>query len=128
MSNVITHEANTRTAIAALINTRLGTNAMAKVYVDATRAALIATVPLNATNVFGDPSVGVMAMNAIPAPVSCTGNGTPTWVDFCNSTGTVIFSGSVGSSGAMLNLTFAGPYAVGDGMTIATGGTYTATP
>ena len=128
MANTITHEVNTRNAIAALINTRLGTSAVAKVYVDSTRAALIATIPLNTTNVFGDPSAGVMALNAIPAPAACTGNGTPTWVDFCNSTGTVIFSGSVGSSGAMLNLTFAGPYSVGDGMTIATGGTYTATP
>lgn len=117
-----------KNGLLAYINTQLGANALCKFYVDSSLASLIATVPLNTTSAFGTPSAGAMALNAIPAPVSCTGAGTPTWCTFTNSAGTVIFEGTVGGSGAVINLTFAGPYSIGDGITISSGSISAATP
>lgn len=65
---------------------------------------LLAELTLNAT-AFGAASAGVSTANAITSDASADASGTATWFRVLKSDGTtVLFDGSVGTSGANLNL------------------------
>lgn len=64
---------------------------------------LLAHLPLSA-DAFGDASSGVSTANAIADDTSADATGTATWFSLTTSGGTRIIDGSVGTSGANLNL------------------------
>jgi hypothetical protein len=69
-----------------------------------TTQTLLAELRWNAT-AFGAASSGVATANAITADTSADNTGTATWFRALKSDGTtVVFDGSVGTSGADLNL------------------------
>lgn len=69
-----------------------------------TTQTLLSTLRWNAT-AFGAASSGVATANAITADTSADNTGTATWFRALKSDGTtVVFDGSVGTSGADLNL------------------------
>jgi len=73
-----------------------------------TTQTLLAELRWNAT-AFGAASSGVATANAITADTSADNTGTATWFRALKSDGTtVVFDGSVGTSGADLNLNSTG--------------------
>lgn len=103
------------TAANAAVNavTALANSGFLRIY-DGTQAAdantavgaqvLLAELTLNAT-AFGASVAGVATANAITADASANATGTATWFRVVKSdTTTVLFDGSVGTSGANLNL------------------------
>lgn len=64
---------------------------------------LLAELPLSA-DAFGDAVDGVATANAITDEGSALADGTATWCSCVTSGGTRVFDGSVGTSGANLNL------------------------
>ena len=103
------------TAANAAVNavTALANSGLLRIY-DGTQAAdantavgvqvLLAELTLNAT-AFGAAVAGVATANAITADASANASGTATWFRVVKSDGTtVLFDGSVGTSGANLNL------------------------
>ena len=95
------------------LTTSLGTSALFQVYAgvqpaDVSSAVTAANVVLASltfptTNAFGAASGGVITANAIGSAAAVTG-GTATWFALCKSTGARVADGSVGTSGADLNL------------------------
>lgn len=70
-----------------------------------TSQVLLASLPLNATAA-GAASAGVATFNAITSDTNAAATGTATWFRAYKADGvTPIFDGSVGTSGANLNLT-----------------------
>lgn len=64
---------------------------------------LLATLPLN-NPAFGNAAAGVAALNASGVSASAVATGTAAWFRVCNSGGTGIWDGSIGTSGCNLNL------------------------
>ena len=64
---------------------------------------LLATLPLNST-AFGSAAAGAAALNASGVSASAGNTGTATWFRVCNSSGTGIWDGSIGTSGCNINL------------------------
>lgn len=88
---------------------------------DTATGTLLATVTL-VDPAFGSASSGVATMSD-PAPVTAAAAGTATWFRALDSTGAAVFDGSVGTSGADLNLATTSLTA---GLTVdITGGTVT---
>lgn len=102
-----------RNAQLDLITTQLGTSAIMNIYAGvqpadtsaATTAAnvVVATPTFPSTNAFGAAAAGVITANTITSDSSAAG-GTATWFALCKSTGLRVADGSVGTSGADLNL------------------------
>ena len=96
-----------------VITTQLGTSALFNIYAgvqpaDASAAVtaantVIATPTFPATNAFASATAGVITANTITSDASAVG-GTAAWFALCKSTGLRIADGSVGTSGADLNL------------------------
>lgn len=103
----------TRNSMLDLITTALGTSALFNIYAGTqpadTSAAVtaanvvIATPTFPSTNAFGAAAAGVITANTITSDSSAAG-GTATWFALCKSTGLRVVDGSVGTSGADLNL------------------------
>lgn len=95
------------------ITTDLGTSALFRIYAGVqpadTSAAVtaanvvIASLTFPTTNAFGAAAAGTMTANAIGNDASAVG-GTAAWFSLVKSTGTRCADGSVGTSGADLNL------------------------
>lgn len=81
-------------AITALLN--VGGAGSIKFYTSG--AVLLATCPLSATS-FGAAAAGVATANAITADSSADANGTADNYAICNNAGTVVITGTVGTSG-----------------------------
>ena len=64
---------------------------------------IVAALTFPSTNAFGAAAAGSMAANTITSDSSAAG-GTATWFSFTKSTGLRVVDGSVGTSGADLNL------------------------
>ena len=64
---------------------------------------LCASLTFPSTNAFGASSGGVITANTITSDANASG-GTATWFTICTSTNTRFADGSVGTSGADLNL------------------------
>lgn len=98
-----------RNARADAITTAAGASALLKIY-DGTRPAtggsattLLAQLTCNATFA-GAASNGVLTLNSITQDSSADATGTATWFRLTTSGGTFVMDGSVGTSGADLNL------------------------
>lgn len=95
------------------ITTDLGTAAIWRIYAgnqpadvsSAITAAnvVIASCPGASTNAFGTAAAGIMTANAITSDAAAVG-GTAVWFSIVKSTGLRVCDGSVGTSGADLNL------------------------
>lgn len=95
------------------LTTSLGTSALLHIYAgvqpadvsSAVTAANVVLASLTAptTNAFGAAAAGVITANAIGSAAAATG-GTAVWFSWVKSTGARVFDGSVGTSGADLNL------------------------
>lgn len=95
------------------LTTSLGTSALLQLYAgvqpadvsSAVTAANVVLVTLTGptTNAFGAAAAGVITANAIGSAAAATG-GTATWFSWVKSTGTRVMDGSIGTSGADLNL------------------------
>lgn len=95
------------------LTTSVGTSALLQVYAgvqpaDASAAVTAANVVLASltfptTNAFGAAAAGVLTANAIGSVAAATG-GTATWFSIVKSTGTRVIDGSIGTSGADINL------------------------
>lgn len=106
-----------------VFTTSLGTSALLQIYAgnqpaDVSSAVTAANVVLASltfptTNAFAAASGGVLTANAIGSAAAGTG-GTAVWFSIVKSTGARVMDGSVGTSGADLNL---------NSTTIATGAT-----
>jgi hypothetical protein len=102
-----------RNTILNSVTTSLGTSAIFNIYAgvqpadvsSATTAAnsIAAALTFPTTNAFGAAAAGVMTNNAITSDASAAG-GTAAWFSFTKNTGTRVVDGSVGTSGADLNL------------------------
>ncbi|WP_020474235.1 hypothetical protein [Zavarzinella formosa] len=102
-----------RNARGDAITTTAGNSGFIKLYTgtqttDANTAlgaqTLLATLTLNATFA-GSTSSGVLTLNAITSDTNAAATGTATWFRMLKSNGTtVVMDGSVGTSGADLNL------------------------
>lgn len=102
-----------RNTILNSVTTSLGTSALFNIYAgvqpaDASAAttaanAVVAALTFPTTNAFGAAAAGVMTNNTITSDSSAAG-GTAAWFSFTRNTGTRIVDGSVGTSGADLNL------------------------
>jgi hypothetical protein len=98
-----------RNAMLDAITTAVGASGKLRIY-DGTRPAtggtatnLLAELTLNAT--FAPAaSGGVLTLNSITADTSADNTGTATWFRIVTSGGTAVIDGSVGTSGADLNL------------------------
>src|SRR5690242_12621931 len=103
----------TRNAWLDRITTDLSTSAIFRIYAGnqpadtsaATTAAnvVIASLTAPSTNAFGAASNGVITANTITSDSSAVG-GTAAWFSIVKSTGLRVCDGSVGTSGADLNL------------------------
>lgn len=121
----ITHGAATRTALANQIKTALDAGPAAgrlKVYAGATLLADYALAKPCGT------VAGAVLTFAAVADVTAAASGTPTRFDACDSTGAVIFSGTVGAtgSGADLEAEIPGGGWLAGGTAKGPTGTYTA--
>lgn len=95
------------------ITTDLSTSAIFRIYAGvqpadtsaATTAAntVVASLAFPSTNAFGAASGGVITANTITSDSTAAG-GTAAWFALCKSTGLRVADGSVGTSGADLNL------------------------
>jgi hypothetical protein len=95
------------------VTTSLGTSAIFNIYAGvqpadvsaATTAAntIVAALAFPSTNAFGAAAAGVDTANPITSDSSAAG-GTAAWFSFTKSTGLRVVDGSVGTSGADLNL------------------------
>jgi len=94
------------------INTAIGASGLLRIYdgtqpVDADTAlgaqVMLAELPLSAT-ALGSAAAGVATANAITADASANAAGTASWFSLLTSAGVRIVDGSVGTSGADLNL------------------------
>jgi hypothetical protein len=103
-------DSSVRNAMADAITTRAGASALLRIY-DGSRPAtggtattLLAELTCNAT--FAPAaSGGVLTLNAITADASANATGTATWFRIVQSGGsTFVMDGSVGTSGADINL------------------------
>jgi len=97
-----------RTNRADEIVTQIGTSGLLRIY-DGTQPAtggtattLLAELPLSATA--ATTSSGVITFNAITTDASANATGTATWFRVTTSGGTAVVDGTVGTSGADLNL------------------------
>ena len=91
----------------------LGTSALLQVYAgvqpadvsSAVTAAnvILASLTCPTTNAFAAATAGVITANSIGSASAGTA-GTATWFSFVKTTGTRVFDGSIGTSGADLNL------------------------
>ena len=103
----------TRNTMLDVITTQLSTSALFNIYAgvqpaDASAAVtaanvVVATPTFPTTNAFGAAAAGVITANTITSDSSAVG-GTAAWFALCKSTGLRIADGSVGTSGADLNL------------------------
>ncbi len=98
-----------RNAMLDEITTAIGSNGLLRIY-DGTRPAtggtattLLAELALSATAAAA-ASGGVLTLNSITADSSANATGTATWHRITTSGGTTVIDGSVGTSGADLNL------------------------
>jgi hypothetical protein len=113
----------TRNTMLNDITTSIGTSALFNIYAgvqpadvsSATTAAnvIISQLTFPTTNAFGAASAGSMTANTITSDSSAVG-GTAAWFSITKSTGARVADGSVGTSGADLNL---------NSVTITTGAT-----
>lgn len=99
----------TRNAMLDAITTAIGSNGLLRIY-DGSRPAtggtattLLAQLALSATAAPGASS-GVLTLSTITADSSADATGTATWFRITTSGGTAVLDGSVGTSGADLNL------------------------
>lgn len=106
----IGYVASLRSARMDQITSAIGSNGLLRIY-DGSRPAtggtattLLAEPALSATSAPGASS-GVLTLNAITQDSSANATGTATWFRVVTSGGTAVFDGSVGTSGADLNLT-----------------------
>lgn len=96
-------------AMAVLVNSgsikiySLGSGIPAHVADTITDQVLLATLPLSAT-AFGGASDGVATANAITDDSDADQTGTAAFFRACNSGGTAVFQGTVGTAGCDLNL------------------------
>lgn len=103
----------TRNAMLDLITTKLSTSALFNIYAGVqpadTSAAvtaanvIVATPTFPTTNAFGAAAAGVITANTITSDPAAVG-GTAAWFSLCATTGLRVADGSVGTSGADLNL------------------------
>ena len=103
----------TRNTMLNDITTSLGTSCIFNIYAggqpadvsSATTAGnvVVAAPTFPSTNAFGAASGGVLRANTITSDSSAVG-GTAAWFSICKSTGARVIDGSVGTSGADLNL------------------------
>lgn len=106
------YKATTRDTMLDVIDTAIGASGLLRIY-DGTQPTnadtaigaqvLLATLPLSAT-AFGVASAGVMTAAAITADASADAAGTASWFSFLTSAAVRIADGSVGTTGADLNL------------------------
>jgi len=102
-----------RNAMLDVITTAIGTSAVMNLYAGVQPAdvsaavtaanAIVATPTFPSTNAFATATGGVITANTITSDSSAAG-GTATWFSICKSTGARVADGSVGTSGADLNL------------------------
>ena len=102
-----------RNAALDLVTTALSTSAVFNLYAgvqpaDASAAVtaanvIVATPTFPTTNAFGAAAAGVITANTITSDSSAVG-GTAAWFSLCAATGARVLDGSVGTSGADLNL------------------------
>lgn len=107
------------------ITSNLGTSAIFRLYAggqpadvsSATTAGntVVASLAFPSTNAFGTAAAGIMTANAIADDTSA-GGGTAAWFTLAKSTGARVADGSVGTSGADLNLN---SVTVGTGATVS---------
>lgn len=119
--------ATTRNAWLNQITTDLGTAAIWRIYAGVQPAdvssaitaanVVVASCPGASTNAFAAAAAGSMTANAISNDTNATG-GTAAWFSIVKSTGLRVADGSIGTSGADLNL---------NSVTIATGATLSIT-
>jgi hypothetical protein len=112
MASNINFTVAVRNARADAITTATGASALLNIY-DGTQAAdadtaigaqvLLAQLTCNATFAPGAAS-GVLTLNAITSDASANASGTASWFRLTTSGGTKIMDGTVGTSGADLNL------------------------
>ena len=103
----------TRNTMLDNITTALGTSALLNMYAGvqpadtsaATTGAnvIVATPAFPATNAFASATLGVITANPITSDSSAAG-GSANWFALCKSTGLRVVDGSIGTSGADLNL------------------------
>lgn len=103
----------TRNALLDRITTDLSTSAIFRIYAGVqpadTSAAVtaanvvIASLACPSTNAFGAAAAGVITANTITSDATAVG-GTAAWFSIVKSTGLRVVDGSVGTSGADLNL------------------------
>lgn len=125
MASNIKLQTTLRNAMVDAITTAIGTSGKLKIY-DGTQPATVATsittqnvlavLPLSSAFAAGASS-GVLTASAITNDSSADASGTATWFSVTKSDDTRIYEGSVGTSGADLNLNTtsivaAGPVAV----------------
>lgn len=113
----------TRNQLLNDITTSIGTSALLNIYAgvqpadvsSATTAAntVVAALSFPSTNAFGAAAAGSMTANTITSDSSAAG-GTAAWFSITKNTGARVADGSVGTSGADLNL---------NSVTITTGAT-----
>lgn len=115
MANNLNYPAALRNTRLDALTTRAGTSAKIRIY-DGTQAAdadtaigaqtLLAELTGNASAFAAAASGGVLTLNAITADSSANATGTASWFRILDSAGTtVVCDGTVGTSGADLNLT-----------------------
>lgn len=102
-----------RNAILDLLTTNIGTSALFTIYAgvqpadvsSAVTAAntIVASLTCPTTNAFGAAAAGVITANTITSDASASG-GTAVWFSIRKNTGLRVIDGSVGTSGADLNL------------------------
>lgn len=102
-----------RNAILDLLTTNIGTSAIFNLYAGtqpadtsaATTAAnaIVAALAFPSTNAFGTAAAGVITANTITSDSSAAG-GSANWFSITKSTGLRVIDGSIGTSGADLNL------------------------
>lgn len=93
----LTHATATRNSICAAVVTAMGSNSKVKIKTAGNAVLVIPNIPS-----WNSPSGG--AVTASPQAAVVTATGTAAKFDVTDSSGTVIFSGTVGTSGADLNL------------------------
>lgn len=106
----VAYSTTLRNARMDAITTAIGTSGLLRIY-DGTRPAsggtattLLAELALSATAA-ASASGGVLTLNAITQDSSADATGTATWFRITTSGGAFVIDGSVGTSGADLNLT-----------------------
>lgn len=64
---------------------------------------LLATLPLN-NPAFGSAAAGIAALNTSGVSVTAVATGTAAWFRVCNSGGSALWDGTIGTSGCNINL------------------------